>query len=39
MERSKSLNTSELVLMGLMIALTYIAGSIIKIPSVGASSK
>ncbi|OCA99247.1 ECF transporter S component [Clostridium beijerinckii] len=35
MERSKSLNTSELVLMGLMIALTYIAGSIIKIPSVG----
>jgi uncharacterized membrane protein len=35
MEKSKSLNTSELVLMGLMIALTYLAGSIIKIPSVG----
>jgi len=35
MEKSKSLNTKEMVLMGLMIALTYLAGSIIKIPSVG----
>lgn len=35
MEKSKSLNTNEMVLMGLMIALTYLAGSIIKIPSVG----
>lgn len=33
--KKKSLNTSEIVLMGLMIALTYLAGSIIKIPSVG----
>ena len=35
MENSKSLNTREMVLMGLMIALVYLAGSIIKIPSVG----
>lgn len=35
MSKSKSLNTSETVLMGLMIALVYLAGSIIKIPSVG----
>ncbi|OPJ65583.1 ECF transporter S component [Clostridium chromiireducens] len=35
MEKSKNLNTNEMVLMGLMIALTYLAGSIIKIPSVG----
>ncbi|MBW6410813.1 ECF transporter S component [Clostridium weizhouense] len=32
---SKKINTKELVLMGLMIALVYLAGSIIKIPSVG----
>lgn len=35
MSNSRSLNTSETVLMGLMIALVYLAGSIIKIPSVG----
>ena len=35
MEKSKTLNTSETVLMGLMIALTYLAGSIIKVPSIG----
>ena len=35
MEKSKTLNTSETVLMGLMIALTYLAGSIIKVPSLG----
>lgn len=35
MKNSKSLNTKEMVLMGLMIALVYLAGSIIKIPSVG----
>lgn len=35
MQKTKSLNTTEIVLMGLMIALTYLAGSIIKIPSVG----
>lgn len=35
MSKSRSLNTSETVLMGLMIALVYLAGSIIKIPSVG----
>ena len=35
MEKNKSLNTNEMVLMALMIALTYLAGSIIKIPSVG----
>lgn len=29
------LNTRELVLMGLMIALVWLAGSVIKIPSVG----
>ncbi|NFO29251.1 ECF transporter S component [Clostridium botulinum] len=32
---SKTLNVKELVLMGLMIALVYLAGSIIKIPSIG----
>ena len=32
---SKTLNVKELVLMGLMIALVYLAGSIIKIPSLG----
>ncbi|AOR24515.1 ECF transporter S component [Clostridium taeniosporum] len=31
----KTLNVKELVLMGLMIALVYLAGSIIKIPSIG----
>lgn len=35
MENSRKLNTREMVLMGLMIALVYLAGSIIKIPSVG----
>jgi len=35
MQNDNSLNTKEMVLMGLMIALTYLAGSIIKIPSVG----
>lgn len=35
MQNNNSLNTKEMVLMGLMIALTYLAGSIIKIPSVG----
>lgn len=29
------LSTKELVLMGLMIALVWLAGSVIKIPSVG----
>ncbi|SFC86204.1 ECF transporter S component [Clostridium uliginosum] len=33
--KNNNLNTKELVLMGLMIALVYLAGSIIKIPSVG----
>lgn len=32
---NKTLNVKELVLMGLMIALVYLAGSIIKIPSLG----
>lgn len=35
MKNSKILNTKEMVLMGLMIALIFLAGSIIKIPSVG----
>lgn len=35
MKQSKALNTREMVLMGLMTALIYLAGSIIKIPSVG----
>ena len=35
MKQSKVLNTREMVLMGLMIALIYLAGSIIKVPSVG----
>lgn len=35
MKQSKILNTREMVLMGLMTALIYLAGSIIKIPSVG----
>lgn len=32
---NNKLNTRELVLMGLMIALVWLAGSVIKIPSVG----
>lgn len=35
MKRNGVLETKEMVLMGLMIALIYLAGSIIKIPSVG----
>ncbi len=35
MNNENRLSTKEMVLVGLMIALTYIAGSIIKIPSVG----
>ena len=35
MNNNRVLNTKEMVLMGLMIALMYLAGSIIKIPSVG----
>lgn len=35
MEKSQVSTTNQTVLMGLMIALTYLAGSIIKIPSVG----
>lgn len=35
MEKSRTLNTKEMVLMGLMIALIYLAGSVIRIPSVG----
>ena len=35
MKQSKVLNTREMVLMGLMTALIYLAGSIIKVPSVG----
>lgn len=35
MQKNRSSNTNEIVLMGLMIALTYLAGSIIKIPTFG----
>lgn len=35
MRNSKNMNTKDMVLMGLMIALVYLAGSIIKIPSLG----
>lgn len=35
MEEKKILSTKELVLMALMIALVYLTGSIIKVPSVG----
>ena len=35
MNENKNLATRELVLIGLMIALVYLAGSIIRIPSVG----
>lgn len=35
MNENKNLTTRELVLVGLMIALVYLAGSIIKVPSLG----
>ncbi|PRR83040.1 ECF transporter S component [Clostridium vincentii] len=35
MEEKKRLSTKDLVIMALMIALVYLAGSIIKVPSVG----
>lgn len=35
MNENKNLTTRELVLIGLMIALIYLAGSIIKVPSLG----
>lgn len=35
MNENKNLATRELVLVGLMIALVYLAGSIIRVPSVG----
>ncbi|MBE6071916.1 MAG: ECF transporter S component [Clostridium butyricum] len=35
MEGNNKLATREMVLVGLMIALVYLAGSIIKVPSVG----
>ena len=35
MNENKNLTTRELVLVGLMIALVYLAGSIIRVPSVG----
>lgn len=35
MDNKRNMDTKEIVLMGLMIALIWIAGSIIKIPSLG----
>lgn len=35
MQKNRLSNTNEIVLIGLMIALTYLAGSIIKIPTFG----